>query len=70
MSGECKWYRVCPIKTYFEDGKLDKKWVEQYCRGNWLYCVRYKMEESSQLHPDNMLPDGRVDKTLDKKAKS
>jgi hypothetical protein len=65
MSQECKWYSVCPVKTYFEEGRLDKKWVEQYCRGNWLNCVRYKMEESYQPHPDNMLPDGKVDKTLE-----
>ena len=22
----CKWYNVCPMKRYFEEGKLDIKW--------------------------------------------
>lgn len=59
MTKECKWYRVCPMKMYYEEGKLDKKWIEQYCKNDWENCVRYKMEESGIPHPDNMLPDGR-----------
>jgi len=47
------------MKMYYEEGKLDKKWIEQYCKNDWKNCVRYKMEESGIPHPDNMLPDGR-----------
>ncbi len=60
----CKWYNVCPMKFYFEKGLLDKKWVEKYC---WIAnknCVRFQMEEKGRYHPDNMLPDGSIDKKL------
>ncbi len=60
----CKWYDVCPIKRFYEYGKLDKKWVEDYCWNNYLKCVRYKMEEKNLYHPDNMLPDGTIDENL------
>jgi len=61
---ECKWYFLCPMKFFYEEGKLDKKWIENYCHGNWKECVRYKMEEKGQYHPDNMLPDGSIDESL------
>ena len=62
---ECKWYFVCPMKYYFEAGKIDKKWVEEYCHGHWQECVRYQKEEAGIYHPDNMLPDGTIDDDLD-----
>jgi len=52
------------MKFFYEEGKLDKKWIENYCHGNWKECVRYKMEEKGQYHPDNMLPDGSIDESL------
>jgi uracil-DNA glycosylase len=61
---ECRWYDVCPMKRYYEKRMLDKKWVQNYCRGNWENCVRYQMEENGQYHPDWMLPDGTIDKNL------
>jgi hypothetical protein len=64
MFKECKWYQVCPMKTYYEQGRLDKKWIDMYCKGDWDSCIRYAMEESGQPHPDNMLPDGSIDETL------
>jgi len=57
---ECKWYQVCPMKTYYEQGKLEKKWIDMYCKGDWTNCVRYLMEETGQPHPDFMLPDGTL----------
>jgi hypothetical protein len=27
----CKWYNICPMKRYFKEGKLDKKWIDEYC---------------------------------------
>ena len=57
---ECKWYPLCPMKRYFEKGRLDKRWIELYCKGDWEQCVRYNMEEDGQFHPDNMLPDGSI----------
>ncbi|MHA1760907.1 MAG: uracil-DNA glycosylase, partial [Candidatus Heimdallarchaeota archaeon] len=60
----CKWYSVCPMKRYYEKGLLEKEWVENYCWGNWEKCVRYKMEEKGEFHPDWMLPDGSLSKQL------
>lgn len=56
----CEWYEVCPIKAYYEAGKLDKKWIEEYCLRDYKKCVRYRMEEAGIPHPDNMLPNGEV----------
>jgi hypothetical protein len=61
---ECKWFPVCPMKWFYEARRLDGKWVEQYCRGDWKSCVRYEMEETGRYHPDWMLPDGSIDESL------
>ncbi len=63
---DCKWYAVCPMKRFYEEGKLDKKWIEMYCKGDWESCKRYQMEEEGRAHPDWMLPDGTLDKKLRK----
>jgi len=65
---DCKWYPVCPMKRFYEQGKLDKKWIELYCKGDWESCVRYQMEEKGKVHPDWMLPDGTLDERLRKEA--
>ncbi len=64
VNKECKWYSVCPLRTFYEQGKLDKSWIELYCKGAWLNCVRYQMEENGESHPDNMMPDGSIDDNL------
>ena len=60
----CKWYDVCPLKFFYEKNRLDKKWVEDYCLGDFSKCVRYKMEEEGSYYPDNMMPDGTIDGKL------
>lgn len=60
----CKWYDVCPMKKFFEEGKLDKKWIENYCFKGGKNCKRYEMEEKGIPHPDNMLPNGEIDNSL------
>ena len=60
----CIWYNVCPLKRFYEQGKLPKRWIEDYCRGDNSKCVRKRMEEEGRYHPDNMLPDGAIDKGL------
>jgi len=60
----CKWYNVCPMKQFYEEGILDKKWIELYCKGDWESCVRYQKEKKGEPHPDNMLPDGNINKKL------
>ncbi len=52
------------MKRFYEKGLLDISWVQEYCRGNWKECERYKMEEAGKAHPDNMLPDGTIDENL------
>ncbi len=52
------------MKRYYEAGKLDSKWVELYCLGDWNKCVRYRMEEAGKPHPDWMLPDGTLSDIL------
>ena len=60
----CKWFNVCPLKVFYEEGKLEKKWVEAYCLANNPDCARRKLEEEGVYHPDNMLPDGTIDSSL------
>ncbi|MFX0143011.1 MAG: uracil-DNA glycosylase [Candidatus Hodarchaeota archaeon] len=60
----CKWYIACPIKYFVDDGKLDPKWVQDYCLVGNKDCVRYKLEENGETHPDNMLPNGEIDEEL------
>jgi len=64
LQSQCKWYPVCPVRRYYEMGKIERKWVELYCKGNWESCIRYQMEEKGEYHPDWMLPDGTIDKRL------
>jgi len=54
------------LRTFEKAGKLDNKWALKYCKSddNWKNCKRYQLEEQGVHHPDNMLPDGKVDKTL------
>ena len=59
-NSQCKWYPVCPMKYYYEADKLDEKWIFTYCKGDWIKCVRYHLEETGEYHPDNMLPDGSI----------
>lgn len=61
---ECKWYPVCPMKRFYEEGKLNKEWIELYCKGDWESCIRYQMEERGEPHPDWILQDGSIDKKI------
>ena len=64
LSHDCKWHSICPMKRYFEQGRLERKWIELYCKGDWKNCIRYQKEENGVYHPDWMLPDGSIDKSL------
>ena len=66
LSEDCKWFEVCPMKEFYEKGLLDRKWVELYCKGDWENCIRYQMEERGEMHEDWLLPDGSIDKCLQK----
>lgn len=64
MPKVCKWYFCCPIKYFVESGKLERKWIEEYCLIGNKDCVRYYMEENGIYHPDNMLPNGEIREDL------
>jgi hypothetical protein len=64
MNKQCKWFPVCPMKFYWEQGKINELWIKQYCKGNWSSCIRYQKEEADIYHPDNMMPDGHTNKNL------
>jgi len=64
LSSECKWYRVCPLKLFYENGLLERKWIELYCKGDWERCLRYHLEKKGESYPDWMLPDGTFNKNL------
>jgi DNA polymerase len=52
------------MKWFYEQGRLEQKWIELYCKGLWTQCVRYQMEEQGSYHPDWMLPSGVIDQKL------
>ncbi|MBN2120485.1 MAG: uracil-DNA glycosylase [Candidatus Omnitrophica bacterium] len=60
----CKWYELCPLKRFYEQGRLDKKWIDDYCWVNYSKCVRKRLEEQGIYHSDNMMPDGRINPSL------
>jgi hypothetical protein len=56
----CRWYSCCPIRTFTEQGRLERFWVEHYCLVGNRACVRFQMEERGARHPDAMLPNGEI----------
>ena len=40
----CKWYPACHMKWFYEEGRLERKWIELYCKEDWEICARYEME--------------------------
>jgi len=61
---QCKWYNCCPLKYFYEQGKLEERWVRDYCWVGNKNCIRYQKEEAGIPHPDNMLPDGSIREDL------
>ncbi len=64
FKNHCKWICCCPMVRFYEEGKLDRRWIELYCKGDWESCIRYQMEERGEYHEDCMLPDGSIRKEL------
>jgi len=63
----CKWFDICPLRRLEEKGKISNKWKKEYCSSekNWLNCKRYQFEAEGKYHPDNMLPNGKIDEKLE-----
>lgn len=53
------------MKRFYEQGRLEKGWIERYCKGDYKSYVRYRMEERGEPHPDNMLPNGELREDLE-----
>ncbi|MBD3196297.1 MAG: uracil-DNA glycosylase [Candidatus Lokiarchaeota archaeon] len=64
MNETCKWYICCPIKKFVQEGKLEPKWINDYCLIGNKKCIRYQMEEKGTPHPNNMLPNGEIREDL------
>ena len=56
----CKWYNeTSGMKRTYDNGLLDKKWIEDCCWKGGKGCVRKKrFEEEGYVSPDYVLPDG------------
>ncbi|MBS3788310.1 uracil-DNA glycosylase [Candidatus Bipolaricaulota bacterium] len=70
LSRNCKWQSACPMRRFYQQGELESKWIEKYCRGDWESCRRYQMEERGEPHPDWMLPDGTISQRLKEIARN
>ena len=53
------------MKFFREQGKIDEYWIKQYCFDQWGKCIRYQKEEAGIYHPDNMMPNGQINKNLE-----
>jgi hypothetical protein len=63
----CKWYNLCPLRRFEKQGKLAQSWAHNFCKSNnnWQNCKRYQLEEKGIYHPDNMLPTGEIDDSIE-----
>ena len=53
LSVSCKWYHLCPIRQFYNQGYLARSWIELYCTGDWSRCVRFqKADQYSPLGLD------------------
>lgn len=62
----CRWYdETSAIKSAYDAGLIDKKWIEEYCWNKGKNFVRKKrFEEEGYISPDYVLPDGKEDSKL------
>ena len=64
LYSKCIWFDYCPIPEFVETGKLPEKWTLCFCNVANPYCKRYQLENMGRNIPDNMLPDGTIEKNL------
>lgn len=62
----CKNFDICPLRRFEKESKIDDKWKNEFCSTNksWINCIRYQETEKGIPHPDNKMPDGSIDKSL------
>ena len=66
MKKTCRWYdETSGMKRAYDQGKLDGRWIKQYCLNDGIDCVRKRrFETEGVVSPDYILPDGTVDESL------
>lgn len=64
MDNKCKWFDICPMRTFEKVKKISLKWRNKYCLSDFLHCQRYIETSKGISHPANMLPDGTIDANL------
>ena len=62
----CKWFDVCPLRHFEKKNLIDNHFRLEFCESedNWRTCARFIAEKKGREHPDNLLPDGHVNKSL------
>jgi hypothetical protein len=66
MPDVCRWYDATSgMKRAHDAGKLDERWIRDYCLSGGADCVRKKrFEQEGFVSPDYVLPDGTTDEAL------
>jgi hypothetical protein len=66
----CRWYNATSaIKRAYDDGLIERRWVEQYCWKGGEGCVRKRrFEQEGYVSPDYVLPDGSESDQLKRSA--
>ena len=67
----CCWYdETSAMKRAYDLGKIDQKWIENYCWNGGKDCLRKeRFEKEGYVSPDYVLPDGSEDPKLKKDYK-
>ena len=60
----CPLIRKCVLRKFERIGRLSLKWEKDYCECVFWTCKRYHKLSMSVPVPNNMLPDGTIDKKL------
>lgn len=67
----CRWYdETSAIKRAYDEGKVDRKWIENYCWNEGKNCLRKKkFEGEGYVSQDYVMPDGSINEKLKKGRK-
>ncbi|MDK2944504.1 hypothetical protein Y696_01895 [Mesotoga sp. H07pep.5.4] len=64
--GYCISYYECPVVRAYENGKINREWIEMYCEKDWTECARFRLDDLLSVSTDFVLPDGSVEERLSK----
>jgi len=62
----CRWYdETSAIKNAYDERKIAKQRVENYCWNGGKSCVRKKrFQQEGYASPGHLMPDGSIDQKL------